>query len=136
MFISAKCGGTIRDRKGEVHAPLYSINKMYPTNIECEWKLIGPIDHYLQLHFNKLDTYVTLKKPCNVSDHITITETNKVYPDRKQELGTFCGQTKPDDITTSSNEVTVNFKTYPTARKLSDFSLSFNATQDGTYFIR
>lgn len=117
-----------------MHSPFYNDNKLYPTNAECEWNLIGPIDHYLRLHFNKLDLNAS-RKPCNESDYVSIAEVNPAFLNKKTELGIYCGSTNPDDITTSSNQVSVHFKTGPNAKRLNGFSLSFNATQDRNFFI-
>lgn len=105
---------------------------MYPKNADCEWHLIAPLDYYLMLHFNQLDLDTSNTKLCNESDRVSITEVNKALPDQKKQLGMFCGNTIPEDMTSTSNQVTVNLKTGYTTKKLKGFSLSFNAAAEGT----
>lgn len=137
---------------GEVRSPNFNIKKMYPRNYDCIWHIIGPYDHYLILNFKTLDLEISEINDCLSVDHVSLEEDLKFNETCKfsenfknkesfvntflisflaRTIGTYCGNQKPGEITTSSNEVIVHLVTGNTEKELAGFSLQFNSSQEG-----
>lgn len=109
VSIGDHCGGTIRSDQGVLHSPNYPAS--YPNNVDCTWHIIGPTRHYMKLQFRELE--LPSGSNCDDIDHVGISEqlrfngTEDVTP---QQIGQYCGHTKPPVIESSSNIVDVTFK--------------------------
>lgn len=112
----ASCGGTIRAENGVIY---YPANVGDATISDCTWHIIGPADHTISIHFNKLSL------PCH-QGYISVSELNKIN-DTQNELEQFCEHAT--DLVTSNNELFVHY--HGSINTQNVFSLNFNATQDG-----
>lgn len=45
---------------------------MYPKNQECDWLIVGPVDHTLTIQFR--DLHLPGLRNCEITDHIYIGE--------------------------------------------------------------
>lgn len=117
----ANCGGTLRGKSGIIS---YSPNIDSGTNNDCTWHIIGPIDHTILLHFDKL--HITCQQ-----GYISISEFNQIN-ETENEVKRFCEETT--DFTTSNNKVSLRY--HPLlSNTQTTFSISFNATQDRMYSV-
>ncbi|KAH0568173.1 hypothetical protein KQX54_019308 [Cotesia glomerata] len=64
------CGGIIRGSEGVISSPNYPA--MYPKNQECDWLIVGPVDHTLTIQFR--DLHLPGLRNCEITDHIFIGE--------------------------------------------------------------
>lgn len=51
----AFCGGTIRGQRGIVTSPGFKHKNSYPTNVTCEWELLAPQGHNMNITFDVFD---------------------------------------------------------------------------------
>ncbi|CAG9855166.1 unnamed protein product [Phyllotreta striolata] len=112
-----RCGGTIRGNAGEL-----SYANTGTDHINCTWRIIGTIDHYLQINFTKLDT------PTCVNDYVLLKNGKKVIEGQgapNDTIGKYCGKSIPQPITSENNEVIVTF----VSSSQSKFFLQFKASQ-------
>ncbi|XP_076628821.1 cubilin [Colletes latitarsis] len=120
------CGGTIRGTKGVINSPNYPF--YYPTNQTCVWRIIAPIDHSLKLEFR--DIHLPGFLNCKRMDHVTISEPT-MSNETDTEIGTYCGNKKPEIIETSSNEAIITFVSDTNDYRMSrGFSINFTSSID------
>lgn len=115
----ATCGGTVRANDGVIYYPQ---NSRTDTIKDCMWHIVGPIDHTIKLHFNKV------RMSCQ-HGYVSINEFDLINGTEK-ELQRFCNESS--DFMMPNNEVFVRYH----ASSLNEqvvFTISFNATQDGKY---
>lgn len=115
----ASCGGTIRAENGIIYYPANSADASVK---DCLWHVIGPADHTIALHFNKLQV------PCNLG-HVTISEFNRISGNQT-ETAAFCENAT--DLQTSNNEVFIHYHS-SSFEAQNTFSLTFNSTQDSMW---
>lgn len=117
----ANCGGTIRTVKGVLHYP----PKLGASSAgNCTWHIVGPIDYTMALHFNKI------RMNCELG-YVTISEFNLINQTQRV-LKQFCEES--DDFVMPNNEVYVEYHALA-LNSQNEFSLTYNATQDGMYHI-
>ncbi|RZC32589.1 cubilin, partial [Asbolus verrucosus] len=119
------CGGTIRDKRGQIQSPSFGKLQQYPTNANCIWHLLTPLDHNMKIKFKKID--LEEAENCTTVDHVKIYE----MIEENGEINTFgyyCGKSIPDDVETSGNEAIVHFHTGKERKELGGFSLQFNSS--------
>lgn len=121
----ATCGGTIRARQGTIH---YSSSNEDPSSKNCTWHIIGPLDHTIQLHFNKFIM------PC-YQGSLSVSNINRIN-NSEEIIETYCTIQlhTPNDIRSSNNEVVVHFNPQGALKNV-EFIIIFNTTQDGSYLI-
>ena len=51
----------------------------YGNNLECSWRIVGPVGHYLTFNFVEMDLPDTFN--CSFADYIQIEETNATRKD-------------------------------------------------------
>lgn len=116
----ATCGGTVRADSGIIYYPPYSKAAAVKG---CMWHIIGPIDHTIKLHFNKV------QMACH-QEYVSINEFNLING-TERELKRFCDESS--DFIMPNNEVFIRYHA-SSLNEQAAFTISFNATQDGKYF--
>lgn len=144
IVFTAKCGGTLRGFSGTIKSPYYGNIPMFPKNIECIWHIIAPHDHTLSFTFNTLsipqdyncpNNYVKIYN-VNAFDNVNSNPISSLVDSKVSRLiGTYCHNIITENITSSSNEVMVQFSTQTSKSGYSGFSLTFNASQDCMIYI-
>lgn len=143
------CGGMLRTTGiGYLASPKYPGLGAYPTNVTCDYRIIGPANNLFTInildinlphqdddndHFDDSDE-ITVNHPCDLTkDHFII---YSVLPDGETnetliENGVFCGDDVPrNSILSESNELLVRFKTFPKTNQLyKGFRLFYNASK-------
>lgn len=118
----ATCGGTLRADAGVIYYPPI---RGTVTNENCMWHIIGPIDHTIMLRYNKV------RMSCQ-EGYVSISEFNKIN-ETTNELQRLCDQST--EFMVPNNDVFVKYQA--SSSNVQDvFTISFNATQDGTYIFR
>jgi cubilin len=137
------CGGTINALQyGYLMSPKYPGLGAYPSNITCDYRVIGSFSHVFNIDIVDIDlpsSQITDDKGnvvCNKSaDYLQILtifqDNNSTDGESLFEIGTYCG-TNPliSSITTDSNEFIVRLKTFPkTKETYKGFKIFYNATR-------
>ncbi|KAJ3659671.1 hypothetical protein Zmor_011346 [Zophobas morio] len=122
----AYCGGTVNGKMGQIRSPYFNNPSKYPVGANCTWHLVSPLDHSMNIKFNKIDLEESFG--CT-SDHVWIYEENQV-DNTKTTLGKFCGKKLPSEVNSAGNEVLVNFLTNQVKKDFSGFSLNFNSSRE------
>ncbi|XP_040577951.1 cubilin [Lepeophtheirus salmonis] len=105
----ATCGGThyIGRRRSDfltISSPDYPHH--YKNNLACDWTIIGPSMHFLEVSFIELDLPSTSN--CSDTDHLTIIDHERSF--EAMSLGTFCGRGPQPPIESLGNNITIKFK--------------------------
>ncbi|XP_060536860.1 cubilin [Cylas formicarius] len=117
------CGGTLRGTTGVIQSPEY---RSFERSVNCTWHIKGPIGHYLDISFTKFNLMGTAV--CNKgSNQVRLVQVNPYYKNAS-ELATYCGRKLPDNITTVTNEVIVQYQ--GTNYQQQSFSLTFTSSQE------
>uniref|UniRef100_A0A1Y1LNZ2 Cubilin n=1 Tax=Photinus pyralis TaxID=7054 RepID=A0A1Y1LNZ2_PHOPY len=124
----ASCGGIVRSAAGEIRSPHFDVKSMYPINANCIWHLIAPLDHSVIVHFKVLDVPGG-EEGCLSGDHVSLEENFK-FNNTITTIGVVCGNSSPNEIRSSSNEVIVHFVTGSVERAARGFYLEFNSSQE------
>lgn len=92
----------------------------YELNMNCKWIINAPFGYAIQLTWVKF----SLEKngECNF-DYVEVYENNTVTG-KSQQIGKYCGQTKPPSVISSFNTVTIFFVTDSSVNDLG-FLLSY-----------
>lgn len=93
------CGGILRGPVGTFQSP--SSDNMYLANKECNWLLIAPAGFLIQLTFPVFS--IEPSSTCRY-DYVEVREGN-------QTLGKYCGDTKPQPILSTNEQLIVKFVT-------------------------
>ncbi|KAI0212202.1 hypothetical protein LSAT2_002886 [Lamellibrachia satsuma] len=92
-------GATLNEAEGKV----WITAPFYKNNLYCQWHIKVEVGKRVLLRFERFDVQET--SGCS-NDNVTLTDTATGI-----ELFTLCGHQLPDDVVSSSNEMTVVFAT-------------------------
>lgn len=117
-YSTARCGGSWSGTSGGFNSPSYPSN--YGSNENCEWYITGPAGHYTTISFK--DFNVVGSGDCSSGDYVRIHDgRNSSAP----VLATYCGNSVPASIDTSSASAYVVFKSNSDSQTGTGFSLEF-----------
>ncbi|TGZ53188.1 Cubilin [Temnothorax longispinosus] len=102
--IDRRCGGLLKQPSGVIQPPLE--NGFYVDNEECIWTIQAPPGYVIQLTWMSFNLEYHVH--C-VHDYVNIYE-NYTLSD-KNIIATYCGTTKPPDLTTQDSTLTILFHT-------------------------
>ncbi|XP_072275305.1 CUB domain-containing protein 2 [Pyxicephalus adspersus] len=94
------CGGVLTGLSGVITSPDYPDN--YPNNAECHWLIRAAPHTNIRLVFTDFQLE---SQECNF-DYVAVLDGSGL----DEQVRHYCGTTKPPDITSSSNELHVVFK--------------------------
>uniref|UniRef100_A0A8C5R8E7 CUB domain containing protein 2 n=1 Tax=Leptobrachium leishanense TaxID=445787 RepID=A0A8C5R8E7_9ANUR len=95
------CGGVLNGLSGVITSPEYPDN--YPNNAECHWMIQAAPDSKIHLVFTDFQME---SEECNF-DYVAIFDGPSPMESQTRR---FCGSTNPPEITSSSNELLLVFK--------------------------
>ncbi|CAG0888619.1 unnamed protein product [Darwinula stevensoni] len=102
----ALCGGRMTATEGLIISPNYPLK--YPDNVECEWRVRGLDEHYLQFTF--LDLRLPQRSNCSVTDHVAFYDYNASAPLEGNLVDRVCGMVIPATIDMSWSSAIVRFR--------------------------
>ncbi|XP_061886936.1 bone morphogenetic protein 1-like isoform X2 [Entelurus aequoreus] len=103
------CGGFITKLNGSFTTPGWP--KEYPSNKNCVWQLVAPVQHRITLVFDVFD--IEGNDVCKY-DYVDVR--SGATADANLH-GKFCGEEKPDPVTSQQNTMRVEFKSDNTVSK-------------------
>ncbi|XP_061731793.1 bone morphogenetic protein 1-like isoform X2 [Nerophis ophidion] len=103
------CGGFITKLNGSFTTPGWP--KEYPSNKNCVWQLVAPVQHRITLVFDVFD--IEGNDVCKY-DYVDVR--SGATADANLH-GKFCGEEKPDPVTSQQNAMRVEFKSDNTVSK-------------------
>jgi hypothetical protein len=73
----------------------------YPDNVDCRWRIVGPVGHYLSFSFVSLD--LPRAYNCSTSDYVQVEETNAtskatLYETKSRRRLTLCRRSNIGDV--------------------------------------
>ncbi|XP_075790641.1 tolloid-like protein 2 isoform X4 [Pelodiscus sinensis] len=98
----AACGGFITNPNGTITSPGWP--KEYPTNKNCVWQVVAPAQYRISLQFEVFE--LEGNEVCKY-DYV---EVRSGLASNSKLHGKFCGSEKPEVITSSSNNLRLEFK--------------------------
>ncbi|XP_072307339.1 cubilin [Eucyclogobius newberryi] len=96
------CGGPITAPSGEIHSPLYPSS--YPSNVDCSWVISVDPNHRVLFNFTDLD--IEYHSNCTW-DYVEVHDGPLLS---SPLLAHVCGSTLPSAITSTSNTISVRFR--------------------------
>ena len=100
----------IRDNEGYIESPGYTEQKNYPTDVTCNWVIIGPSGSTVTIEFEYFALEVS--KECDIYDYVTIKE-RCTGQSLSRNLGNrtdgYCGTWMPPKVNTTCNELHITF---------------------------
>ncbi|XP_011637168.1 cubilin-like [Pogonomyrmex barbatus] len=102
--IDRRCGGLLKESSGIIQPPLEEGN--YANNEECIWTIQAPPGYVIHLTWMSFD--IEYHPHCD-SDYIKIFESYN--PSQENVIATYCGRTKPPDLTTQDRILSILFHT-------------------------
>ncbi|XP_021007731.1 tolloid-like protein 2 [Mus caroli] len=103
------CGGFITKLNGTITSPGWP--KEYPTNKNCVWQVVAPVQYRISLQFEAFEL-----EGNDVCKYDFVEVRSGLSPDAKLH-GKFCGSETPEVITSQSNNMRVEFKSDNTVSK-------------------
>uniref|UniRef100_A0A8D2DMW3 Metalloendopeptidase n=1 Tax=Sciurus vulgaris TaxID=55149 RepID=A0A8D2DMW3_SCIVU len=103
------CGGFITKLNGTITSPGWP--KEYPTNKNCVWQVVAPVQYRISLQFEVFEL-----EGNDVCKYDFVEVRSGLSPDAKLH-GRFCGSETPEVITSQSNNMRVEFKSDNTVSK-------------------
>lgn len=125
FLFKGNCGGTIRGSQGKVQSPFFNVKEKFPIKANCTWRLYAPLEHTMDIVFKKID--LPIAENCSGDDYVHIYERNPLN-EEIVSLGRFCGSAIPEKISSTQNEVYVQFQTSKTKKTFNGFWLQFNSS--------
>lgn len=127
----AKCGGTRRSGSGFIASPKYPGLGAYPSNSNCDYKIIANFNSVFNITFMDLDLPPKEEGNCskdkdNIQIFSVMPSMNDTNDDILSEIGRYCGQEKIPPQITQSNEVLIRFNTYVPNSVYRGFKLKFD----------
>ncbi|XP_026250598.2 tolloid-like protein 2 [Urocitellus parryii] len=103
------CGGFITKLNGTITSPGWP--KEYPTNKNCVWQVVAPVQYRISLQFEVFEL-----EGNDVCKYDFVEVRSGLSPDARLH-GKFCGSETPEVITSQSNNMRVEFKSDNTVSK-------------------
>lgn len=104
-YIPAECGGIIRSSTGILRSSEANLNS-YDHHMECTWVFLAPLGNIVEITWLSFD--IEDSSSCQF-DYIQIFDNSTTQ--FGSEIGKFCGTNIPPPIISSSNLVSILFKT-------------------------
>nr|XP_040240535.2 cubilin homolog [Anopheles coluzzii] len=118
-FHDVSCGGVLMREDTIIRSPMIAETGKYQHDAQCEWIIVAPAGHAVQLTWNSFELEVSAW--C-VYDYVQVFDNSSMA---NSLVGRYCGTEKPPAITSTGNMVTIRFVTDSSSSK-DGFSLSFN----------
>lgn len=116
------CGGVLTDERGMIQSPSYP--NRYPKSKSCVWRIRAPQQQTIVLSFTHFDLEGS-NSACNYDVVMVFIGSDQ----NRKKIGNFCGSRIPEQITTESNEVTLEFHTDATVHK-TGFQVNYFTDRD------
>ena len=97
------CSQNLSSSSGFILSPYYP--GYYINNLTCTWHVTAPENHLIRLEFQ---SFALESHPTCSNDYVEVRDGDS---HRSQPIGKYCGHTFPPVIETSSNLLTVVFRT-------------------------
>eukprot|EP00057_Strongylocentrotus_purpuratus_P016824 XP_011671298.1 PREDICTED: latent-transforming growth factor beta-binding protein 4 [Strongylocentrotus purpuratus] len=120
-----RCGSRLYAGRGTIKSPNFP--GKYPSDISCEWTLISEDRGHVTLTFEALELE---ESPGCYYDYVEVYDGESA---RDVLLGKYCGTTKPQTITSTSQMLFVRFMTDSSIERLG-FSANYSTGCSGTFF--
>ncbi|XP_053662149.1 cubilin homolog [Anopheles marshallii] len=117
-FYDVSCGGVLMREDTIIRSPMIAESGKYQHDAQCEWIIVAPAGHAIQLTWNSFELEVSGR--C-VYDYVQVFD-NSTYGNSL--VGRYCGSEKPPAITSTGNILTIQFVTDSSSSK-DGFSLAF-----------
>uniref|UniRef100_A0A182M8Q1 Cubilin n=1 Tax=Anopheles culicifacies TaxID=139723 RepID=A0A182M8Q1_9DIPT len=118
-FVDINCGGVLMREDTIIRSPMISETGKYQHDARCEWIIVAPPGHAVQLTWNSFELEVSAR--CGY-DYVQVFDNSSLA---NSLVGRYCGTEKPPAITSTGNIVTIQFVTDSSSSK-DGFSLAFN----------
>uniref|UniRef100_A0A182Y0Z6 Cubilin n=1 Tax=Anopheles stephensi TaxID=30069 RepID=A0A182Y0Z6_ANOST len=118
-FFDVSCGGVLMREDTIIRSPMIAETGKYQHDAQCEWIIVAPEGHAIQLMWNSFELEVSGR--C-VYDYVQVFDNSSIA---NSLIGRYCGTDKPPAITSTGNMVTIRFVTDSSSSK-DGFSLAFN----------
>ncbi|XP_053675116.1 cubilin homolog [Anopheles nili] len=118
-FFDVSCGGVLMREDTIIRSPMIAETGRYQNDAQCEWIIVAPQGHAVQLTWSSFELEVSGK--C-VYDYVVVYDNSSMA---NSLVGRYCGTDKPPAITSTGNIVTIRFVSDASSSK-DGFSLSFN----------
>ncbi|XP_072025693.1 uncharacterized protein [Amphiura filiformis] len=122
---SARCGNRLHAGAGVIKSPNYP--GTYPSEANCEWNIVTEESNHVSIKFS---TFELEESVGCYYDYIEIFDGDS---DRQPLLGKFCGTNMPRTITSSSNKLTLLFRSDSSIERLG-FSANYSTGCSRTVF--
>lgn len=124
----AKCGGTIRDVKGEIKSRYFSNKKGYPKNENCSWEIEVPDGYSISFTFETIDLPDIFMGKCG-SNYVEIFEHGMLDYNNLTRIVKVCKE-HADQIQSTGNKALVRFISGSKPEQASGFWLKFKASKE------
>lgn len=101
-IVDATCGGVVKELGHSIQPPIEGDS--YTRNANCTWIIVAPPNHIVQLIFMSMD--LEMGMPCYF-DYVRVFDG---VSDSAQEVGTYCGNNLPPITQSTTDALTVYFK--------------------------
>ncbi|XP_055601686.1 cubilin homolog [Uranotaenia lowii] len=98
------CGGIFTKTEGEISSPRRNEDNFYPHNLNCEYLIQLPAETKIEIKFNRF--HLEASDSCKF-DYVAVFDGRTVDA---PSLGKFCGDRIPAEITSSSNNLLLLFR--------------------------
>jgi cubilin len=126
----AKCGGIRRSSSGFIASPKYPGLGAYPSNSNCDYKIIANFNSVFNISFidmdlpPKEDSGNCSSTKDNIQIFSVMPSINDTSDDMLTEIGRYCGQNKIS-VVTQSNQVMIRFNSFAPNSIYRGFKLKF-----------
>ncbi|XP_019644750.1 PREDICTED: tolloid-like protein 2 [Branchiostoma belcheri] len=115
------CGGFLTGLSGNITSPTFPLE--YPQNKRCVWQIVAPSQYRITLKFNHFEL-----EGNDVCKYDSLEVRSGLSPE-SDVLGRFCGSELPESVTSSRNNMRVEFKSDNTVSK-KGFHATFFSDKD------
>jgi len=105
-YVKSDCGGYLNDSSGLLKSPTHPVD--YHHNLNCTWLIEVSSDQAVNLRFEEFDVESSVNGNCQY-DYLAVYDGTTV--DSSNLIGRYCGDVLPDNVKSTSNTMTVQFKT-------------------------
>lgn len=102
VIVTSACNQNLNSSSGFILSPYYP--GYYINNVTCTWYVTAPENHVIRLEFQ---SFALESHPTCANDYVEVRDGDS---HRSHRLGKYCGHTFPPVIESSSNALTVVFK--------------------------
>eukprot|EP00058_Branchiostoma_floridae_P028277 XP_002613768.1 hypothetical protein BRAFLDRAFT_84525 [Branchiostoma floridae] len=115
------CGGFLTGLSGNITSPTFPLE--YPQNKRCVWQIVAPSQYRITLKFNHFEL-----EGNDVCKYDSLEVRSGLSPE-SDVLGRFCGSELPESVTSTRNNMRVEFKSDNTVSK-KGFHATFFSDKD------